>query len=140
VPGQIVGLFSSFENHAPQGDVSFARGRAIVAERSWCTSAPCQVFLEFGGELHLAGGVVTLPTPTGTDDPTLVSMTAPFTFSGNLKGFEVPRFVPKLVFDLPLTGRGTATLELLSRPSATGPTMWFYRLRYAFEPESMTLR
>ena len=97
-------------------------------------AAPCQVFLEFGGELHLAGDVVTLPSPTGGDDPTLVSVTAPFTLSGNLKGFEVPRFVPKLVFDLPLTGRGTVTLELLGRPSANGPTMSFYRLRYAFEP------
>jgi hypothetical protein len=131
VPGQALGLFSAFENYQPLTIASFARGTSIVAGRS-------QGFLEFGGELHVEG-VVTLPTPTGNNDPELLSVTAPFTFSGSLKGFEVlGRYVPRLVFDLPLTGRGTATLDLLSRPSTNAPTMWFYRIRYTFERESMT--
>jgi hypothetical protein len=129
VPGQVLRLFSSLVAYQPLTNASFARGRATVAGRSWS-------FLEFGGELHL-DGVVTLPAPSATSDPEVVSVTAPFTFSGNLKGYEVlQRLVPKLVFDVPLTGRGTATLDLFSRPNA--PTMWFYRIRYAFERVSMT--
>jgi hypothetical protein len=148
MPGQVVGLFSSFENYRPQVQATYAPGGATIAKRSWgCTSVPCETVLDFGGELHLAGGVVTLPTPTYDGEPsTVVSMTAPFTLSGSLKGFEigtfdaatgfVPRSAPKLVFDLPLAGRGTATLELLSTP-LFGKRMWFYRLRYAFEPEQI---
>ncbi len=64
-----------------------------------------------------------------------VRVSTPFTFSGDLKGFDVVgRCAPRLVFDLPFTGQGTVTLELLSSPSTSRPSLSFLRLTDAFEP------
>ena len=83
----------------------------------------------------LSGGTVTLPTPPGVEFPERVEISAPFTFAGDLKGFDVlMRRDPDLKFDLPLVGHGTAKLELLTAPSLDGPVMNFYRLTYTFEP------
>jgi hypothetical protein len=124
-PGQTISLRSTFENLTPLTIASFARGTATVNGTAYS-------FLEFGGQLTLEGGTVVLPTPTGTDYPERVSVSAPFTFAGDLKGFEVLGLRdPKLVFDLPLAGRGTATLDLLSGPNSS---LTFYQLRYEFAP------
>jgi len=127
-PGQIVALRSFFENQTPQTIESFARGSAAVDGVNY-------PFLEFGGALVLAGGTVVVPTPAGTGFPEHLAVTAPFTLSGDLKGFEVLGLRdPRLVFDLPLTGHGTATLEFLTAPSPSGPVLQFFRLIYEFQP------
>jgi len=128
VAGQLVGLRSFFENQMPLTIASFARGTAIVGGVSYS-------FVEFGGALVLAGQTVAIPTPAGTDFPEHVQVSAPFTFSGDLKGFEVLGLRdPRLVFDLPMAGHGTATLELLTGPSPSGAVLNFLRLTYTFEP------
>jgi len=134
VAGQLVALRSGFENQTVQTIESFARGSAMVGGVPY-------PFLEFGGALVLAGQTVAIPTPMGTDFPELVEVRAPFTFSGDLRGFEVidpaggvPFRDPHLKFDLPMTGHGTATLGLLTAPSSPGPVLTFYRLTYTFEP------
>jgi hypothetical protein len=126
LPGQLVALRSFFENQTILTIASFARGIAVVGGVTYG--------VELGGALVLAGETVAIPTPTGTDFPEHVQVSAPFTFSGDLKGFEVLGLRdPRLVFDLPMAGHGTATLELLTAPSPSGPVLNFLRLTYTFE-------
>jgi hypothetical protein len=40
---------------------------------------------------------------------------------------------PRLVFELPLKGRGLATLELLTERHPSGVAMRFYHLRYEID-------
>jgi len=62
-------------------------------------------------------------------------VSAPFTFSGDMLGYETQMVrEPRLVFDVPLSGHGTATLELLTAPRPSGPVLNFLRLTYTFEP------
>ena len=132
VAGQLVALRSFFENQTVLTIESFARGTAVVGGVTY-------PFLEFGGALVLGGQTVAIPTPAGMVFPELVQVSAPFTFSGDLRGFEVispggvPFRDPHLKFDLPMTGHGTATLELLTSPSQSGPVLNFFRLTYSFE-------
>lgn len=122
--GDQVSLVSTFQNGQPLTIASAARGSATVNG----TSYP---FVEFSGAVTLAGGTVTLPAPVGTDFPVNVTVSAPFAFSGDLKGFEVLGLRdPKLAFDVPVSGRGTSTLEMLAGPTGT---MTFFRLTYRFE-------
>ena len=63
---------------------------------------------------------MTLPTPTGTEWPQLVSASPPFSMSGVLRGYDaVGVFEPRLLFEVPLTGAGTATVEMLAQPKAS---------------------
>jgi hypothetical protein len=127
VVGQLVALRSFFENQMPLTIASFARGTAVVGGVTYS-------FVEFGGALVLAGQTVAIPTPTGTDFPEHVQVSTPFTLSGDLKGFEVLGLRdPRLVFDLPMAGHGTVTLELLTASSPSGPVLNFLRLTYTFE-------
>jgi hypothetical protein len=79
---------------------------------------------------------VTLPTPRGDTFPELVTASAPFALSGTLKGYQVAGVrEPKLLFQVSLTGRGTATLKLLAAPAVDGGVrLSFVGLTYAFEP------
>jgi len=127
--GQPVALRSFFENQSILTIESFARGTAVVGGVTY-------PFLEFGGALVLAGQTVAIPTPTGDQ----VQVSTPFTFSGDLKGFEVldpvgghPLRDPRLKFDLPMTGHGTATLELFTGAPSSGPVLFFLRLTYTFD-------
>ena len=127
VAGQLVALRSFFENQMPLTIASFARATAVVGGVTYS-------FVELCGALVLGGQTVAIPTPTGTEFPEVVQVSAPFTFSGDLKGFEVLGLRdPRLVFDLPMAGHGTATLELLTGPSPSGPVLNFLRLTYTFE-------
>jgi hypothetical protein len=126
VGGQLVALRSFFENQTILTIASFARGIAVVGGVTHS--------VELGGALVLAGQTVAIPRPMGTDYPEHVQVSTPFTFSGDLKGFEVLGVrEPRLVFDLPMTGHGTATLELLTAPSPSGAVLNFLRLTYTFE-------
>jgi hypothetical protein len=126
LPGQLVALRSFFENQTFLDIASFARGGAVIGGVTHG--------VDLGGDLVLAGQTVAIPTPTGTDFPEHVQVSAPFTFSGNLKGFETLGLRdPRLVFDLPMSGHGTATLELLTAPRPSGPVLNFLRLTYTFE-------
>jgi hypothetical protein len=126
VAGQLVALRSFFENHAFLDSASFARGSAVIGGVTYG--------VDMGGDLVLAGQTVMIPTPTGTDFPEHVQVSAPFTFSGDLLGFETQMLRdPRLEFDLPMSGHGTATLELLTGPSPSGPVLNFLRLTYTFE-------
>jgi hypothetical protein len=125
VPGQVVGLKTFFENQTPMTDVSFARGSASADGRAYG-------YVEFGGAVVLDGTPVVIPTPTDMSYPGHVTVTAPFTISGDLRGFDVLlRRDPLLLFDVPLAGHGTVTLELIVDP---GPSLTFYRITYVFEP------
>ena len=68
--------------------------------------------------------------------PELVTVSAPFVLSGTFKGYEVVGVrEPKLLFQVSLTGRGTATLKLLSGPAPGGGVqLTFSGLSYVFEP------
>jgi hypothetical protein len=127
VAGQLVALRSFFENHAFLDSASFARGSAVIGGVTYG--------VDLGGDLVLDGQTVMIPTPTGTDFPEHVQVSAPFTFSGDMLGFQTQMVRdPRLVFDLPMAGHGTVTLELLTAPSPSGPVLNFLRLTYTFEP------
>src|SRR4029079_16065585 len=91
-------------------------------------------WVEYGGVISLNGGMVTLPTPTGTEWPQLVSASARCAMSGALRGYDVVGVrEPRLLFEVPLTGSGMATLEMLAHPNASGQILLtFYRLQYEF--------
>ena len=126
-PGQLVSLRSLFENPFPQTDVSFARASATLGPQVYS-------FVELGGLVTLAGDTVTLPEPSGLGPGELIQVSAPFTFFGDLKGFAVlGQRDPDLVFDLPLVGHGTVTLQLLTGPGSTGLVLEFNKLTYVFE-------
>jgi hypothetical protein len=121
--GQQVTLSAGFVNQTPVTFESFARGSGQV-------NGVAYDFVEFGGMMRLNGGTVTLPSPPGGETG-LVTVSAPFVASGDLRGFEVLGLrEPRLVFDVPIVGAGVATLELLASPSGV---YTFYRLVYTFE-------
>jgi hypothetical protein len=126
--GRTFFLRSSFANATPSNLMSFARGTTTFGRS---TGAP---WVEYGGVITLNGGSVTLPTPTGTEWPQLVSASAPFTMSGVLRGYDVVGvFEPRLLFEVPLNGSGAATVEMLAQPNASGQILLtFYRLQYEF--------
>ena len=128
VAGDVVGLSSAFRPETPQtppADI-FAGGSAIVG----VTSYPGP--FGFAGEIDLVGDAVTLPSPSETDMEH-VTVTAPFTLTGDLEGWVIIARDARKVFDLPLVGHGTATLDLVSRPGPNGPRMGFFRITYSFE-------
>lgn len=128
-PGQIVDLDAFFHNDTPVEFQSYSHGTAPGLG----TASP---FIEFGGSLKLDGDRVTLPAPSGDTLPELVTVSAPFVLSGILRGYQVVGVrEPKRLFQVSLTGRGTATLRLLSGPAAGGGVqLTFYGLSYVFEP------
>ena len=82
------------------------------------------------------GGGVTIPQASPGDVPELISVASTFELSGRLKGYEVLGLrEPRLVFELPLKGRGVATLELVTERHPSGVAMRFYHLRYQFEAQ-----
>jgi hypothetical protein len=128
VAGDVVGLSSAFRPEIPQTPPVpiFAGGSAIVG----VTSYPGP--FGFAGDISLLGDAVTLPSPSETDMEH-VTVTAPFTLTGDLQGWVIIARDARMVFDLPLVGHGTATLELVSSPGPNGPRMGFFRITYSFE-------
>jgi len=128
-PGQVVDLDAFFHNDTPVEFQSYSHGTAPGLG----TAFP---FVEFAGSLKLDGDPVTLPTPRGDTFPELVTVSAPFVLSGTLKGYQVVGVrEPTLLFQVSLTGRGAATLKLLSGPRGDGGVQFsFYGLSYVFEP------
>ncbi len=126
-PGQAVPLTAHFENQTPVTFESHARGSGEVDGTSYD-------FVELGGVMRLNGGTVVLPTPAD-EEGGLVSVSASFTASGEVRGYDVRGLRdPRLVFSLPASGHGTATLELIAAPSPTGGVAFtVYRVTYAFE-------
>ena len=126
-----LGLHTAFFNDIPGTIETFAPGTAVIDGHAYTP------FVEYTGSLILDGGVVTIAAPMSTDYPVLVSASTPFTMSGALAGYNVS-FVrdPQLQFEIDLTGKGTATLEMLAGPGPDGTaTVMFFRLRYVFEPD-----
>jgi hypothetical protein len=122
VVGQVVRFNSFYENPLPQTDVSFASGS--IGPRG----DPAPFPVELGGALTFTAEPVTIPAPEA--DAQLLSVSVPFTLSGELKGFAVIGLrEPRLVFDRPITGSGTATADLLVFP---GGSLQFLRMRYEF--------
>ena len=126
--GDVVGLSSAFRPEIPQTPPVpiFAGGSAIVG----VTVHPAP--FGFAGEINLLGDAVTLPSTSETDMEH-VTVTAPFTLTGDLQGWVIIARDARMVFDLPLVGHGTATLELVSSPGPNGPRMGFFRITYSFE-------
>ena len=129
VAGDVVGLSSAFRPPTPQTPPVpiFAGGSAIVG----VTSYPGP--FGFAGEINLLGDAVTLPSPPGDALNEHVTVTAPFRLTGDLQGWVIIARDARMVFDLPLVGHGTATLELVTNPGPNGPTMGFFRITYSFE-------
>jgi hypothetical protein len=129
VAGDVVGLSSAFRPEIPQTPPVpiFAGGSAVVGVTSY--PAP----FGFAGDISLQGDAVTLPAPPSETDLAHVTVTAPFRLSGDLQGWVIIARDARQVFDLPLVGHGTATLELVSKPGPNGPTMGFFRITYSFE-------
>jgi hypothetical protein len=123
--GTVVTITARFQNATPLTIASFARGAATIAG----TSYP---FVELGGDLTFVTDPITIPTPAPNEAGQRLSVSVPFRMSGVLKGYDVlNRRDPLLVFDVPLSGRGTATLELMSGPiGSLGLTTG--RLTYVF--------
>ena len=119
--GQVVRFNSFYENPRPQTDVSFASGTFGPDPRPPYST-------ELGGALTFTTEPVTIPAPEANAE--LLSVRVPFTLTGELKGFDViGRREPRLVFDRPIAGRGTATADLLVFPSGS---LQFLRIRYEF--------
>ena len=124
VPGQTFSPRLVYENPTPMTDISFARGSATVA-------GPTYSFVEFGGRLVFEAEPMTIHSAPAGGSLEPVTVTTPFVLTGNLIGFEVlGRSDPLLVFDVPVSGRGTATLELVPH---IGPTLPFLRLVFTFQ-------
>jgi hypothetical protein len=129
VPGQQVGLDAAFENLTPVTFESLARGSIVLPDGGGWD------FVEFGGAVRLDGGTVTLPTPAPGQE--LVTVSAPFTASGELRGYEVLGLrEPREVFRRGIEGRGTATLELIAAQVSGTWVLTVYRMTYAFEPST----
>jgi hypothetical protein len=127
VPGQAVGLDASFYNETPVEFDSYSHGTATVFGVSY-------PFVEFAGSVKLDGSFVILPEPVVVEFPELVTVSGPFVLSGTMKGYNVRGVRPTLMFELPLTGHGTATLKLLAEPATEGHLqLLFHALTYAFE-------
>src|SRR6185369_11200228 len=129
VAGDVVGLSSAFRPPTPQTPPVpiFAGGSAVVGV------TPYPGPFGFAGEINLLGDAVTLPAPPGEALNEHITVTAPFTLTGDLQGWVIIARDAKMVFDLPLVGHGTATLELVTNPGPNGPTMGLFRLTYVFE-------
>ncbi len=69
------------------------------------------------------------PAPSSDTDMEHVTVTAPFTLTGDLQGWVIIARDARMVFGLPLVGHGTATLELVSKPGPNGPTWGFFRIQ-----------
>jgi hypothetical protein len=127
VPGAAVGLDASFYNETPVEFESYSHGSATVLGAVYPS-------VEFAGAVTIDGGFVTLPTPRGVEFPELVTASAPFVLSGTMKGYDMRTATPTLLFELPLEGHGTATLELLAEPAPEGHVqLLFHELTYRFE-------
>jgi probable HAF family extracellular repeat protein len=127
LPGTVVELSSHFDNPNPQTIVSVAGGQATLFGTDFA-------FVEFGGDVVFDGGGVTIPQSSPIDVPELISVSSRFEVSGRLKGYEVLGLrEPRLVFELPLKGRGLATLELLTERHPSGVAMRFYHLHYEID-------
>ena len=124
VAGDVVGLSSAFRPETPQTPPV-----PIFAGGSINGAGP----FGFAGDISLQGDAVTLPAPPGETNLEHVTVTAPFRLTGDLQGWVIIARDARQVFDLPLVGHGTATLELVSRLGPNGPTMGFFRITYVFE-------
>ena len=123
--GTVVTIRSVFQNATPLTIASFARGTAAIGG----TSYP---FVELGGDLSFVTDPITMPTPAPNEAGQRLTVTVPFRMSGVLKGYDVlNRREPLLVFEVQVSGHGTATLEQMSGPiGSLGLTTG--RLTYAF--------
>jgi probable HAF family extracellular repeat protein len=81
-------------------------------------------------EYHISSDTVTVPT-SGEQS---VTFTAPFTYSGLVRGTmsNGQNRVPDYLFSVPLTGAGEVTLEL---SSPDGRLYYDRQLRYSFSPQ-----
>jgi hypothetical protein len=95
-PGQMIALDALFSNKTPDPFARFAYGSGTVGTTTYAD-------VEFGGIVRMSGGSVTLPTPGGPDE--LVSVSAPFSFSGTLTGVR-GFFEPTVVFSIAPVGHG----------------------------------
>jgi hypothetical protein len=124
VPGQTVSLAVTFDNPSPVGLPSIASGSATVAGVVYDD-------VEFRGPLRFDTALVTIP-PAPPEPLQLVTVTTPFVLSGRLQGYDVLNTrEPLLAFDVGVTGRGTARLEMFTG-AANSTVMTFYRLTYEF--------
>ena len=114
--GQTFSIRAVFDNPMPMTDIPQATGRATV----FGTVYPPPI--EFGGPITFETAAMTIPDSAPGE---AVTVSAPFVMSGRLKGYEVVgRRDPLLLFDVPVRGRGTATLVVLSGA--------FHSLRFDF--------
>lgn len=124
VPGQTVSLAVTFDNPSPVGLPSIASGSATVAGVVYDD-------VEFRGPLRFDTALVTIP-PAPPEPLQLVTVTTPFVLSGRLQGYDVLNTrEPLLAFDVGVTGRGTARLEMFTG-AANSTVLTFYRLTYEF--------
>lgn len=124
--GQTITVNLLFYNPTPDTQFPLALGSATVAG----TSYP---FLEFGGPLRFVAQSFTLPAlEPGAYH---VDIQIPFTLTGQMKGYLVQWLRdPVLAFDVPVSGRGTATLRFLLQWSE-GAILggWIWSMRFNFE-------
>ena len=138
-PGTVVNLSSTW-GAAAVGALGQAQNAVVTGVR-YAVPADHTTWLRPAGTLVFdAPGVLLPPLPGG--DPQVISLVAPFLFSGRVLGFpqDAPEGTPPL-FDVSLTGRGVVDFRL--RDEGTG--VWrFADLTYTFQdqepiPEPMSL-
>jgi hypothetical protein len=120
--GSVLSLFSSFT-----GESSLGSGPAMVNGISYSR-------LYYTGFINF-GGSVTVPS----DDLSLITITAPFTFNGFMNGYLQNPFIGDpgpAIFSTMLSGQGIATLQLSSFfDSGLGQRLYsFHSLTYDFQP------
>jgi PEP-CTERM motif len=122
-PGTIHDFFTEFS-----GEDSLQGGPATYNGTDYA-------LLFYGGRITLTIGDINLPADGQTG---LVTLNLPFTLSGNLRAFQNNPFVGPpgpAVFDVTLTGQGTAVFEFISTFDPVFGQLYTIRsMTYNFEP------
>ena len=124
-PGQIIQLSSSLENLVVQ-----VAPAELAAAGSATVNGTSYPLVEFIGTMGFVTSSVTLPPLP--PDQSGVTVTAPFSFSGVLQGWDPLTRDGVLLFTEQLVGTGEATLNLAASPSS----YTFGTLSYAFTPSA----
>lgn len=103
-------------------------GTAIVGGVHYPPPGP--TFLALGLNLLFTGPSFAAPNPGSVGEDALFSALTPFTFTGQIAGYDIFRHDPLQLFSAELRGRGSARVELLREGDTN--RLLYYRTTFEF--------